>query len=92
MLWLDFGFECQYTNHTQGNAFFAFERYKNQEGEGDPNCPSLYDGRYVSISETVKLAKAKKGQGRSKFSGEDICRLEELGVWWEYPYTRCSVR
>ena len=50
MLWLDFEFECQYTNHTQGNAFFAFERYKNQEGEGDPNCPSLYVTEDTSAS------------------------------------------
>ena len=53
---------------------------------------SVSDGRYVSISETVKLAKAKKGQGRSKISGEDICRLEELGVWWEYIIHTLGVR
>ena len=94
MLWLDFGFECQYTNHTQGNAFFAFERYKNPEGNGDPNCPSLHVTE--DTSPPLKLGswlkyhcKAKKGQGRSKISGEDIRCLEELGVWWENPYTRC---
>ena len=68
MLWLDFEFECQYTNHTQGNAFFAFERYKNQEGEGDPNCPSLYVTEDTSAS--LKLwswLKRRKVRGEANF-------------------------
>ena len=65
MLWLDFGFECQYTNYTQGNALFAFERYKNREGNVDPNSPSLYVTE--DTSPPLKLGSWLKYHCKAKF-------------------------
>jgi hypothetical protein len=77
--------------------FSALERYKNGEGNGDPNCPQSYSTKDASLP--LKLGswlsnqrQAKKNQGRNKISAEQIRRLEELGVWWENPCTQCSVR
>ena len=70
--------------------FAALVRYKDGDGDGDPNCP----GNYVSKDTSLKLGvwlgrqrQAKKGKGTCKISLEQIHRLEELGVWWDKPDT-----
>ena len=72
--------------------FSALERYKNGEGNGDPNCPQSYSTKDTSPSLKLgswlkKQREAKKGMGTNKISGEQIRRLEELGVWWDQPDT-----
>ena len=81
---------CGGTRYVSGRTHFsALERYKNGEGNGDPNCsihyatkdtPPLKLGSWLS-----NQRQAKKGQGRRKISAEQIRRLEELGVWWDQP-------
>ncbi|CAL6435021.1 unnamed protein product [Bathycoccus prasinos] len=82
--------ENPYT-YTWGDYFSALVLYKAGEGNGDPNCPQNY---VTKDTPPLKLGswlshqrKAKKGIGTCKISVEQIHRLEELGVWWENPYT-----
>ena len=70
--------------------FAALERYKDGEGNGDPNCtkryvvkdtsPPLNLGAWLSAQR-----QARKGNGTWKISYEQVRRLEELGVWWDKP-------
>jgi len=72
-------------------AFLALERYKAGEGSGDPNCPAKYvtkDTPPLKLGSWLHTQRqAKKGDRRyTRISDEHIHRLEELGVWWTYPY------
>jgi hypothetical protein len=72
-------------------AFLALERYKAGEGSGDPNCPAKYvtkDTPPLKLGSWLHTQRqAKKGDRRyTRISDEHIRRLEELGVWWMYPY------
>ena len=67
--------------------YYAFERYKTGEGNGDSNCPFNYLSKDVPA---LKLGKrlvhqrsAKRGRKDYKISVERIRLFKELGVWWE---------
>jgi len=71
--------------------FSALERYRADEGNGDPNCPWKYvtkDTPPLNLGTWLSNQRsAKKSKGTFKISSEQIRRLEELGVWWENPST-----
>jgi hypothetical protein len=69
--------------------FAALVQYKDGEGIGNPNCPQAYISK---VNSSLRVGawlntqrRAKEGQVSSKISGEQIRRLEDLGVWWEQP-------
>jgi len=71
--------------------FSALERYRADEGNGDPNCPWKYvtkDTPPLNLGNWLSNQRsAKKSKGTFKISSEQIRRLEDLGVWWENPST-----
>ena len=80
------------TSFTWEESFAALERYKSDEGNGDPNCPAKYVRN--DTSPPLKLGvwlrnqrRAKRSNDKSKISDDRIRRLEELGVWWDQPNT-----
>ena len=66
-------------------CFAALERYKNGDGNGNPNCPKIYVLREVSppLKLGVWLSYQRSAKRDNKISREQIRRLEELGVWWD---------
>ena len=70
--------------------FSALERYKADEGNGDPNCLGKYvtkDTPPLKLGSWLRRQRSGKKGRKWKISVEQIRRLEELGVWWENPYT-----
>ena len=56
---------CGGTNPTLGKTHFsALERYKNGEGNGDPNCPQSYSTK--DTSPPLKLGKLARKTASSK--------------------------
>ena len=66
--------------------FSALERYKADEGNGDPNCLGNYmtkDTPPLKLGSWLRRQRSGKKGRKWKISVEQIRRLEELGVWWD---------
>jgi len=71
--------------------FSALERYKADEGNGDPNCSGKYvtkDTPPLTLGSWLQRQRSGKKGRKWKISVEQIRRLEELGVWWDKKTTK----